>query len=160
MDNPLRELIKTFGLVERVMQPYFARFGITGSQWGVLRVLQRAESEGLVALRLNELSERLLIQPPSVTGLVDRLQRMGLVSREASATDMRARQIRMTAAGRRLVGRILLEHQAQIDAVLAGLPAGQQAELGRLLAALGRHLQEQLKLTGDRGKSRRTARAS
>ena len=27
-----RELIRTYGLVERVMQPYFGRYGISGSQ--------------------------------------------------------------------------------------------------------------------------------
>ena len=61
-DNAFRELIRTYGLVERVMHPYFARFGITGSQWGVLRNLHRAQEEGLPRLRLTELGERLLIR--------------------------------------------------------------------------------------------------
>ena len=30
-DNAFRELIRTFGAAERVMQPYFARFGISGA---------------------------------------------------------------------------------------------------------------------------------
>ena len=30
-DNAFRELIRTFGVAERVMQPYFARFGISGA---------------------------------------------------------------------------------------------------------------------------------
>src|SRR6516165_11847598 len=88
-----RELIRTFGLVERVMHPYFARFGITGSQWGVLRNLHRAEEEGLPRLRLTELGERLLIRPPSVTGLVDRLERARLVARHGSPTDLRTKQV-------------------------------------------------------------------
>src|SRR5205807_10008939 len=93
MDNALREIIRTFGLVERVMQPYFAQFGISGSQWGVLRNLHRAEAEGRSGLRLSELSERLLIRPPSVTGLIDRLQRARLVVRDGSPTDLRDKQI-------------------------------------------------------------------
>jgi len=60
-ENAFRELIRTFGLAERLMQPYFARFGISGSQWGVLRNLQRAEQSGLAGLRLSELSERMLM---------------------------------------------------------------------------------------------------
>ena len=31
-ENALREMIRVFGLVEKVMQPYFARFGISGAQ--------------------------------------------------------------------------------------------------------------------------------
>ena len=58
-ESAFREMIRVFGLLERVMQPYFARFGISGAQWGVLRNLHRAEQEGIPALRLTDLSERL-----------------------------------------------------------------------------------------------------
>src|SRR5881227_1384167 len=90
-EQALRSLIRTLGLLDKVMQPYFARFGISGSQWGVLRNLHRAEAEGLPGLRLTDLSERLLIRPPSVTGVVDRLERLALVVRESVSGDLRAR---------------------------------------------------------------------
>src|SRR5258706_7191522 len=80
-ETAFRALIRSFGLLERVMQPYFARFGISGAQWGVLRQLHRAEGEGLAALRMTELSKRLLIRLPSATGVIDRQVRSGLVSR-------------------------------------------------------------------------------
>ena len=89
-ENALREMIRVFGLVEKVMQPYFARFGISGAQWGIMRNLHWAEQDGLPGLRSTDLSERLLIRPPSVTGVVDRLQRAGLVVRRGSTTDLRA----------------------------------------------------------------------
>src|SRR5947207_2501889 len=107
LDNPLREFIRTFGLVERVMHPYFARYGISGAQWGVLRTLYRAEQEGLDSLRLSELSDRLLIRPASVTGLIDRVERAGLVRRHSSPTDLRAKQVQLTRAGRQLLHRVL-----------------------------------------------------
>src|SRR5713101_9551992 len=90
-DNPLREFIRVEGLVERVMQHYFARFGISGSQWGLLRTLHRAEQEGHTRLRLTDLSDRLLIRPPSVTGAVDRLERAGLVARDSASLDHRSK---------------------------------------------------------------------
>lgn len=136
-----RELLRTYGLVERVMQPYFGRFGISGSQWGVLRNLHRAEAEGLAGLRVTALSERLLIRPPSVTGALDRLERAGLVAREGDPTDQRAKCVRLTAAGRKLVQNVLKAHEQQIEAVLAGLPAADQVHLHRLLTRLGRHLE-------------------
>jgi DNA-binding MarR family transcriptional regulator len=126
-------MLRTFGLVERVMQPYFARFGISGSQWGVLRNLRRAELEGLGALRLTDLSERLLIRPPSVTGVVDRLERAGLVSRQGSTTDLRAKHVALTPRGRALLEEVLMVHEAQIDSVMGGLSLAQQAEFHRQL---------------------------
>src|SRR5215471_16279693 len=95
-DNPLREFIRVEGLLERVMQSYFARFGISGSQWGLLRTLHRAEQEEQAGLRLTDLSDRLLIRPPSVTGAVDRLERAGLVVRGNSMADHRAKQVALT----------------------------------------------------------------
>ena len=143
-DNAFRELIRTFGAAERVMQPYFARFGISGAQWGVLRHLYRAEEEGLPDLRLTELSERLLVRPPSMVGVVDRLERADLVFRDGSPTDLRAKRIGLTPRGRRLVRRILAVHEEQMDTVLAGLTKAEQDELRRLLILWRRHLEHLL----------------
>src|SRR5262245_43285253 len=95
-ESAFRELIRALGLLERVQQSYFAQFGLSGSQWGVLRNLERAEQEGLGGLRLTDLSERLLLRPPSVTGVVDRLERALLVVREGTPTDLRAKQVALT----------------------------------------------------------------
>ena len=131
--HPVRQLIRTFGLLERVMRPYFARFGISGSQWGALRNLQRAEEEGFSGLRLTELSERLLIKPASVTGLVARLERAGLVERFGSATDLRVTKVQLTDKGRELVERIMNVHPEKVAGLLAGLSGAEQKELSRLL---------------------------
>jgi DNA-binding MarR family transcriptional regulator len=140
-ESAFRELIRTWGLLERVMQSYFARFGITGSQWGVLRNLHRAEQEEPSGLRLTDLSDRLLIRPPSVTGAIDRLERAGLVIRGGSPTDLRAKRVSLTSKGRQLVERVLVKHEAQIEAVLSALSMDERTELHRLLTRLGRHLE-------------------
>ena len=140
-DNPLREFIRVEGLLERVMQNYFARFGISGSQWGLLRTLHRAEQDGQPGLRLTDLSDRLLIRPPSVTGVVDRLERAGLVVRGDSVADHRAKLVRLTPEGRQLIERILAVHEKQIATVLGGLTWKEQAEFHRLLGRLGQHLE-------------------
>jgi DNA-binding MarR family transcriptional regulator len=141
-------MLRTSGLLERVMQPYFARFGITGAQWGVLRNLRRAELEGERALRLTDLSDRLLIRPPSATSVVDRLERAGLVARADSVSDLRAKQIALTTRGRQLVERVLTVHEAQIDGVMNGLTATEQVKLKKLLRELEKHLD---KLVADGG---------
>jgi DNA-binding MarR family transcriptional regulator len=140
-EGTFRELLRVLGLLERVMQRYFAQFGISGSQWGVLRNLHRAERDGLPGLRLTDLSDRLLIRPPSVTGVVDRLERAGLVVRGGSPLDMRAKQVALTAKGREMVERVLAVHSRQIDTVLGVLEPSEQAEFHRLLTRLEQHLE-------------------
>ena len=93
-----RTLVRTYGLLGRAMQPFFVRFGITGSQFAVLRTLRCAESEAIRngaiptdangkchGLRQTELGDRLLVRPPSVTGVIDRLERQGLFRPEEVA---------------------------------------------------------------------------
>jgi DNA-binding MarR family transcriptional regulator len=143
VDPAFRSLIRTLGLLKRVMEPYFAQHGISGAQWGVLRALSRAyEEEGAVdGLRLTDLSDRLLVRPPSVTGAVDRLERMGLVSRDASPTDQRAKLVSLTSVGQQLVDRVREGHAARVQSVLAALSKTERRELHRLLDRLGDHLE-------------------
>ena len=125
------------------MEPYFARFGISGSQWGVLVTLHRGEvEERRTALRLTDLGDRLIVRPPSVTGVVDRLQRMGLVARTASSDDHRAKDVSLTAAGRDLVRQILEHHPAQVRLAFAGLSIPEQGEFRRLLDLMSTHLEQ------------------
>jgi DNA-binding MarR family transcriptional regulator len=143
-DNPFRELVRTFGLLDRVMQPYFSQFGISGAQWGVLRVLHSAEDEGAKGLRFTDLSKRLLIRPPSVTGVVDRMERAGLVVREDEPADLRVKKVVLTGKGREITVRVLREHRSQIASVLGGLSSEEQTELQRLLSKLSQHLMAKL----------------
>jgi len=139
-ETAFKEFLSVFGLMERIMQAHFARFGISGSQWGVLRVLDRARKAGQPGLRITDLSDQLLIRPPSVTGAIDRLERAGLVERHSTPLDQRVKQVSLTSQGCELVDRALGAHQKQISAVLGGLNSREQAEFGRLLAQLGHHL--------------------
>jgi DNA-binding MarR family transcriptional regulator len=137
-----RSLIRTLGLLRRVMEPYFTRHGISGSQWAVLRNLRRAEEEeGIEGLRPGELSGRLLVRPPSVTGVIDRLQRMGLVTRQTSNSDQRAKLVGLTGTGRKLVERVRDGHAKRVQRVLGALSAPERRELHRLLERLGDHLE-------------------
>src|SRR5438105_8599070 len=120
-DTTFRTLIRTMGVLKRVMEPYFVTFGISGSQWAVLRALQRAEEDGRSGLRVTDIGDRLLIRPPSVTGVLDRLQKAGLVTREPLPGDQRARQVSLTLRGRARVERVLEHFSAQVETVLGAL---------------------------------------
>jgi DNA-binding MarR family transcriptional regulator len=140
-ENGYRALIRVTGLLDRVMQPYFGRFGLSRSQWACLRVLHRAEQEGIPELRPVDLGRRLLVRPPSITGLIGRLRRVGYVASSSSSTDARGKEVRLTVRGRELVERILTGHAAQIAAVMGGLDEAGQRQLNLLLERLAAHLE-------------------
>jgi len=136
----LHSLLRAFGLVHQVMEPYFARFGITGPQWGILRILHRGELRGESELRLKDVAARLFIQPPSVTGAVDRLERQGLLKRTGTKTDLRVRRVSLTRKGRALVVRALVGHPKKIGSLFAGLKTDELKSLLQLLHKLEAHL--------------------
>ena len=135
------KFLRTFGLLRPIMDPYFGRFGISGPQWGVLRVLQRAEAAGEPALRLRDIGDRLFVQPPSVTTIVDRLERQGLVKRMGSKADLRVRRVRLTPDARKLMATVLVGHADKIKSLFSPLSAQEMDQLLDLLTKLHAHLQ-------------------
>jgi DNA-binding MarR family transcriptional regulator len=128
-----RSLLRVEGLMRRIMEPYFARMGITGAQWGILYTLHCGEDGDGAGVRLTDLSQRLLVRPPSITTLVDRLERLGMVSRGVAAGDQRAKFVSLTRAGRSLIIRQRARHGRHIEQLMSGLSAAEQGELHRLL---------------------------
>jgi DNA-binding MarR family transcriptional regulator len=74
-----------------------APLGISGSQARVVRLL----SEG--PLRMSVIAARLGIVPHSVTDVVDRAERAGMVARRADPADRRSTLVDLTPSGRQLL---------------------------------------------------------
>ena len=135
-DATFRAMIRTFGLLRRVQEPFFNRFGISASQWGVLRALHRAELENIAWLRLTDLGNRLIVRPPSVTGVVDRLQRMGFLLRTSLPEDRRAKRVSLTPAGRARVLEVLAALPKQVGSIIDVLSPADRETLKELLTTL------------------------
>lgn len=67
---------------------------VTLGQSGILFLLRRADGQ-----TMGQLSAALAVKNPTLTGLVDRLERSGLVRRQASQEDRRAIRIHVTKKG-------------------------------------------------------------
>ncbi|MGR8949478.1 MAG: MarR family transcriptional regulator [Gammaproteobacteria bacterium] len=75
----------------------FSEYGLTETQWRVLRVLWEQDT-----VTLKELSISTLIPAPSLVGVVDRLENQGLVIRQRDQRDRRQVFIRATERGQEL----------------------------------------------------------
>ncbi len=90
----------------------FARYNLTEQQWRVLRVLWTSKK-----ITSAELSIRTLLPSPSLVGIIDRLEKKGLVSRMRSVEDRRVVHVVATVEGRALEAEVT-PHVAEIDAAL------------------------------------------
>jgi len=129
------------GTLRRHLDPFFAKFGISGAQWAILWNLYRAEQDGQPLLRVTDLGEKLLIRPPSVTGILDRLVRVGLVERTSSSGDHRVKLLQLTTAGRELVETLHNEHDDKVTSLLGVLPREDQQQLHALLEKFATNLE-------------------
>lgn len=135
-------MVRTTSLLRRLMGPYFERHGISSAQWAVLRALERAESRGFRHLRATELSNWLLVRPPSITNIVARLRRAGYIRQQVNPDDHRVKQLSLTANGRRLVSDVLAGHVERIDFVLSPLDDPARSQLASLLERVADHLEQ------------------
>jgi DNA-binding MarR family transcriptional regulator len=110
-----------------------APFGITPSQYNVLRILRGSHPE---ELSCSEVGVRLIDRTPDVTRLLGRLEKSGLVTRERASHDRRVVEVRITEKGLELLGS-MDDSVDQITARLTdNLTTDEHAHLSRLLDKL------------------------
>jgi len=86
---------------------------------------------------VNEIGRRIELTSGAITTAVDRLESRGLVTREAHATDRRARIVRLTTAGEQQAAKVFASHKAAMDLAANGLSKTERATLIGLLRKLG-----------------------
>lgn len=120
------------------LRPVFARAGLGDGDFDILATLRRAGSPH--RLTPGELADSAMVTTGAVTKRVDRLVAAGLVTREVNPADARSRVVALTAEGLALVDRLVEEHVANEERLLAGLTDLERARLARLLEHWGRLL--------------------
>jgi DNA-binding MarR family transcriptional regulator len=106
-ENPLHvsilNLMVAADYVRSHMEGHCNRFGITHSQYNVLRILRGVYPNGHPR---GEIASRMIERAPDVTRLIDRLEKQGLVDRDRSARDRRLSMTRITKKGLDLLERM------------------------------------------------------
>jgi len=113
-------LLRTADALRAQVEAKLKEFGLTGTQYNVLRILRGAGSEGLPC---SEIGERMITRDPDITRLLNRLETRGLVTRARGKSDRRVIYGKITAAGLKLLkmmdepvekfGREMLKHVGQ-----------------------------------------------
>jgi DNA-binding MarR family transcriptional regulator len=104
------------------------------NEYDVLFTLSRCPSGWL---RQNELNDHVLLSQSSLSRLVERLEKRGLVQRMPAPDDGRGVLVQLTEAGRELQKQIGREHVRDIASLVApALTAAEQRELLRLTEKL------------------------
>ena len=93
-------VLRTAAVLEHAFEGALKPYGITSTQYNVLRILRGAGENGLCR---HEVRDRMLRPVPDVTRLLDRLEEMDLITRERGGQDRRYVTTRITPAGLKLL---------------------------------------------------------
>jgi DNA-binding MarR family transcriptional regulator len=85
---------------------------------------------------MQELARILGVDKSSASGLVDRAENRGLVRRIASTEDRRSTKVKLTASGRRLVGKVETDFAAEIAGLTEHLTGAERRSLSALASRI------------------------
>ena len=123
-------LWRTYDRLRMFEDELLGRFDLTPQQYNVLRLLEAHRVDGLQTLQL---ASRLVSRAPDITRMVDKLEERGLAERARRADNRRVVEVRITAAGSELVGRIAGPLQECHQRQLGHMSAEDLELLSRLL---------------------------
>lgn len=134
----LLQLLRTAETLWNSSRIFFARWDLSPSQFNILNVLH-GEPDGLTQI---ELSRVLIMHRSNVTGLVDRLEERNLIRRNDNPDDRRVYKVVLTAAGRKLIEKILPEYHDAAEKIWGDFPAKRAKQLAMELAELAANAEQ------------------
>lgn len=126
--DSLRRIIRAVDLYSRYLA---LRYSLTGPQLVCVRHLLRhgATAPGTLARRVS-------LSPATITGIVDRLEKRGLITRERSLEDKRKVEIALTDQGREIAVQMPPPLHETFSKRLRELPYDEQQEIDRVLSKI------------------------
>lgn len=125
-------LARAYSAIASEVEADIGRHDLTTTEFGILEALHHKGP-----LLLGEIQRKVLVTSGGITYLVDRLVAKGLVKREPSPDDRRARFAVLTPAGARLIGRIFPPHAQFLTGIMSTLTPEEQTVATNLLRKLG-----------------------
>jgi len=136
----LLSLVRTSALMQKLSDRFFSKFALTDVQFNILMILKEHGAEGLSQ---QELSEHLIVTKSNVVGLVDRLEKAGLVRRDSHPSDRRYNHIVLTREGEKLETRIEAEYFKEVDRMMNTLKDSEKKTLIKAMETIRLYIASQ-----------------
>ena len=129
-EEALLNLMRTSDCLQRAFQRRSRDWGVTSTQYNVLRILRGAQPQGLTC---SAIGERMITEVPDITRLLARLKKMKLIRQQRDKHDRRVLWTHISVSGLELLSQMdPVIDQAPRD-LLGHLSATEQSEFIRLL---------------------------
>lgn len=139
IDRIVETILYLYAESRRVTKHVARGMGLTGPQISALKIL-----EAVGELSLSELSERMSARNSTITGIVDRMERDGLVVRERSQSDRRVVKLRATERGLAIARGVPVTAMELFAGALKALSPHDRAELRRILSVVAENVRAEI----------------
>ena len=136
--------LKLWVVMNRALRPIEERLeqqveahGLSFTEFAVLEVLLHKGP-----LPIGKIGSLILLTSGSMTYVIDKLARRGLIERKACETDRRVVHAELTKQGRSLMEEVFPAHAALIRDLMGGLQPDEQEDAINLLKRLGRYAEK------------------
>lgn len=129
-EEAVLNLMRTSDCLHRVFQRRMRRWGITSTQYNVLRILRGAHPQGLTC---SAIGDRMITAVPDITRLLARMKALKLIRQQRDKRDRRVVWTQISAAGLDLLSKTDDEVLRMPQELLGHLKRDEIAEFIRLL---------------------------
>ena len=130
-------VIQLSNLLMRHLAPIFEKAKVTPQQWAILAALAAADQP----LSLAGLARTMLVSKQNMTGMVARLEQLGLIARQGDPDDLRSSRLTLTRRGRAAVEKLRPAYDAWRRELAGDLAERDVAALTRTVDRLIERLQ-------------------
>jgi DNA-binding MarR family transcriptional regulator len=100
-------VIQLANLLTRRLGPIFERARVTPQQWSILSMLADSETP----MTLAAIARAMMVSKQNMTGMIARLEQLGLTERHDDPKDLRSSRVQLTSRGRSLVDKFRPAYQ-------------------------------------------------
>ena len=125
-EKVLMAIVRTAEIFKRNHSTVFRNYGLSFSQYNVLRVLD-ASTNG--QNRMSKISRIMLVADANITGIAKRLVSYGFIIKKSDPTDERVTILEITPKGKRTLKNIEKEKDQWLEAMLTDLSRSERLDL-------------------------------
>ncbi len=101
-NETILKLVRTSEALVKAGDRFFKRYGVTTTQYDILVILKYADKD----IIQGDLGNLRVVSRSNITGIIDRLEKLGYARREASTQDRRVNFIMVTPQGVDLIEKV------------------------------------------------------
>jgi DNA-binding MarR family transcriptional regulator len=125
-------VIQLANLMMRRLAPIFEKANVTPQQWSIVSALADSDAP----LSLAGLARKMLVSKQNMTGMIARLEQLGLAERNDDPNDLRSSRVQLTRRGRSLVEKFRPAYENWRDQLGRGMSDRDRVALTRTVDRL------------------------